>query len=371
MAINAYVGLMGHGKTYQVIESLIVPKYQAGFNIITNISGINEEEIKKYILKENPKYDISNFGTIRLFDGDEPTLPDFFPSEYEERDKNGKVKKDENGKPNLIQKDGIVKMGDLIIVDEAWQFWDKGFAFPKEHIHFFRYMRHFVNNKGHTCDLAIITQDITTLDVQIKRLVEMLFVTNKPKMVTQDRYNLTIYAGHSQTRKNLISHGSIPKKYNKDIFPLYKSYSKDNAKESLIDDRVSFWKSSQLRYSIIAVILMFSLGSYYLYSYYSKIQNEAKAHHQELIDKENKKKNGEQQDKSNPNNVSFAPSSSNNNLNNKASNERKISGVVLSDNAFIVAIKDSNNKIKMYNNPICTGTGQFLNCKIDKDIISY
>ena len=52
MAINAYVGLMGHGKTYQAVKSIIVQKYFEGYNIVTNIEGVNIENINKYLLKK-------------------------------------------------------------------------------------------------------------------------------------------------------------------------------------------------------------------------------------------------------------------------------------------------------------------------------
>lgn len=362
MAIFAYTGLMGHGKTYQVVESVVVEKYKLGFDIITNISGLNEDNIKAYILKHNKDYDPSNFGTIRFFNEGDPQLPDFFPTEKE-------VVDSETGQTKKVVIPGIVKPGDLVIVDEAWQYWDTGFKFPQNHIHFFRYMRHFVNSKGQTSDLVIITQDITTIDRQLKKLVEMLFHTNKPKMLTSNMYNLTIYQGSNLRKTSLISHGSIPKKYNPEIFPLYKSYTEDNAKEALVDDRVVFWKSKSFIASIIGFFVLGFLGIYMLYSYFSQFtkaeEDRKKAKQGQSQSKEKGTNKG---GSSSPIGTNSVPSSTP-----QLAPDKKIVVLFYKNNNLIVGIKsnDKDSKIDYRFNPECTGFERFITCNIDNKKISF
>jgi len=363
MAIFAYTGLMGHGKTYQVVESVVVPKYKDGFNIKTNISGINEEEIRKFILKHDSEYNPENFGTIEFFKEGDPQLENFFPSEEEVNDPF-------NGDTTKQVKDGIVKPGDLVIVDEAWQYWDSGFKFPKNHINFFRYMRHFVNDKGHTSDLVIITQDISTIDRQLKKLVEMTFHTNKPKMLTSDRYNLTIYQGSTLRRTNMISHGTIPKKYNQEIFPLYKSYTKENAQEELVDNRIVFWKSKAFLTSIGFFFFLLFFGIYLLYSYFSKFYTEEdkrKAQSKEKHISNDKEKGTVKGGTSSPIGTTSVPLSS------PPNTEKKITVLFYKNNNLIVGFKspDKDSKTEYRFNPDCSGFGRFITCNIDNKKISF
>ncbi|MEW9900910.1 zonular occludens toxin domain-containing protein [Chitinivorax sp. PXF-14] len=362
MAIFAYTGLMGHGKTYQAVKSVVVPKYKAGYNIKTNISGLNEENIKEYILKHDPEYDPKNFGTIHFFNEDDPQKDGFFPSEVERL----------NTETNELEKvvlPGICQPGDLIIVDEAWQYWDSGFSFPKNHINFFRYMRHFVNSKGHTSDLVIITQDISTIDRQLKKLVEMTFYTNKPKMLTSDRFNLTIYQGSSLRKTNMISHGTLPQKYDPEIFPLYKSYTQENAQEELVDGRIVFWKSKPFIFSMAFAFLLMALGLFKVISFFNggAISDKSK---KEVHSKEHdstKEKGTPKGGTSSPIGTTPVP------LSTPASTDKKITVLFYKNNNLIVGFKsqDKDSKTEYRFNPDCSGFGRFITCNIDNKKISF
>ena len=57
MAINAYTGLMGSGKSYEVVSSIILPAVRSGRRVVTNIDGINPDAIYAYLEK---KYSIDH-----------------------------------------------------------------------------------------------------------------------------------------------------------------------------------------------------------------------------------------------------------------------------------------------------------------------
>ena len=52
MAINAYTGLQGSGKSFEVMRSVVLEAIFAGRNVVTNIDGINEERIHAYLVKK-------------------------------------------------------------------------------------------------------------------------------------------------------------------------------------------------------------------------------------------------------------------------------------------------------------------------------
>lgn len=67
MAINAYVGIPGSGKTYEVVRSLILPAFIKGRRIVTNIVGIDEQKFIDYALKQEAKnrdFDPDNFVVV-------------------------------------------------------------------------------------------------------------------------------------------------------------------------------------------------------------------------------------------------------------------------------------------------------------------
>src|SRR5690554_5594843 len=102
MAINCYTGLMGSGKTYEVVENVIIPNYMKGRRIVTNINGLNEDKIKEYILKKNKNFNEENFGSIVLCSDEQAMKEDFFPQDD-------------------INIESFVKRGDFVVVDEAWK----------------------------------------------------------------------------------------------------------------------------------------------------------------------------------------------------------------------------------------------------------
>ena len=96
MSINAYVGLMGSGKSYEVVSSVIVNALKNGRDVVTNINGINYEAIVEFLLETTtlePK-EIGKIVHIELKDG----IPNNFYPDYE-------------------NKQNIVKYGDLLCID--------------------------------------------------------------------------------------------------------------------------------------------------------------------------------------------------------------------------------------------------------------
>lgn len=244
MAINAFGGGPGSGKTYGVIEHVILPAIAKGRFIITNIEGLNEEAIYEYVAENFYKEKIICIGHIRHCSRSAPEGEDFFPGE------------DALDKPVPVPSPDLacVTGGDLVVIDEATRYWSQGDKVKKQHAYFFREHRHFANEVGHTCDMVIIDPDLTMLARALKGKVELASVTHKPKEVGLNRYVVNLYRGVRLNSKPISTQG--PYRFRERIYSLYKSYSHENAKEQAIDKRQNLFNNPRLWIYAVGTIVM-------------------------------------------------------------------------------------------------------------------
>ena len=249
MAINAYTGLMGSGKSYEVVSSVIVPAIVTGRRVVTNIEGIQPEAIRDYcltVLKAAPEC----LGEIVPVTNDDVARDGFFPDET---------------KPDAFS---MVKAGDLVAIDEAWNFWATGNKLSQEHMRFFRMHRHYVHpESGVACDVALMIQSIGDLHRQLRAVVEITFVTKKLKELGfNTRYRVEMYEGGKVTKANRLD--TFNKAYNKAIFPLYQSYAGGKGKERTIDRRQNLFSNKRLWALALAVVVCWSVGGTIVWRYF-------------------------------------------------------------------------------------------------------
>lgn len=238
MAINAYVGLQGSGKTFEVVSSVILDAISQGRNVVTNVGGINEDLIHEYLINKR-ELSIGQLGNIVHVENDRIKQPQFFPDEE---------------KPEL---DSIVKGGDLVAIDEAWRFWGTdGGKLSDEHMQFFRMHRHYVHvDTAVACDVVLMTQDITGLHRSVKNVIEFAFKMHKHKSLGfSKRYRVEIYEGWKLNSKTRID--DRQKKYDPEIFPLYQSYSGGQGMEKSIDKRQNILANKTSWLYAIGVVVM-------------------------------------------------------------------------------------------------------------------
>jgi zona occludens toxin len=258
MAINAYTGLMGSGKSYEVVENVTLPALSEGRRVVTNVAGLNQEEIAAYI-QETKGVGRDKQGVIVQVSTDDLLLPNFFPREVKE---------------GQVRPDSVLLPGDLLIVDECWRLWPSGSKVPAAHMEFFRMHRHFADPATNvTCDIALIVQDIGDLARPLKVVVENTYVMRKKKLFgSSSKYQVFVYQSYRTSKKPL---SRFDRKYNKQIFPLYQSYSQSGGigKEVPIDERGNIFKSWTFRVGVPAgVVLMIFLlvGLYKFFHRYDK-----------------------------------------------------------------------------------------------------
>lgn len=256
MPINAFGGGPGSGKTYGVIEHVILPAVADGRFIITNIEGLNIEAIYEYVVQRFYKGKIFCIGHIRQCNREAPGEESFFPGAAQ-LDKPCDVPAPDEPK---------VVGGDLVVVDEATRYWPSDEKVKKGHAYFFREHRHFSNELGHTCDLVVIDPDLNMLGRALKGKVEMASVTHKPKEIGFNRYVVNLYRGVKLRGRPSSTEG--PYRFKPEIYELYKSYSHAAAKEKAIDKRQNVLRSPKVIVIAVAMVVMLIFCLWGLYAYY-------------------------------------------------------------------------------------------------------
>lgn len=263
MPINAFGGGPGSGKTYGVMEHVILPAVAKGRFIITNIEGLKHDDIYQYVHDNAPKGKIICIGHIRSCTRSAPEEDGFFPGE-EALDVAQPVPAPD--RPN-------VNGGDLVVIDEATRYWQVGTRVKPRHYYFFREHRHFSNEMGDTCDLVVIDPDLTELAKSLRGKIEMSSVTRKLKEIGVNRYMVDVYS-KCRLRKPIQNLG--PYAYKPEIYNLYKSYSHEKAKEQQVDGRQNMLKGAFWRYGMPLALVACVAGFYTSWSYLSSMGQKKK-----------------------------------------------------------------------------------------------
>ena len=223
MAIIAYTGVMGSGKTYEAVSTAILTALKAGRRVVTNIAGLNFEAIRDYLGQLNDG-SLLEPEKILLVASSRITEPYFFFD------------------PDLPN-DTVVKPGDLVVIDEVWSFWGTDCKLSLEHQKFFRMHRHYTElGTGTSCDLCLQIQDLMSLHRFVRGVLESTYKFTKMKTLgLSSRYRVEVYEGSRQRKATLVS--ASLKKYDPRIFPLYKSYEGKNGKEQVVDDRQNLFRN--------------------------------------------------------------------------------------------------------------------------------
>ncbi|VEG83571.1 zonular occludens toxin domain-containing protein [[Haemophilus] ducreyi] len=108
MSITAYVGIPGSGKSYEVVNSVIVAHFKKGRRIVTNIEGLDESKLITFCLETDKQLQFEQLGKIIHVTDEQCQHADFFPFKG--------------------ATETLCQPGDLICLDEVWR------IFPSEHI---------------------------------------------------------------------------------------------------------------------------------------------------------------------------------------------------------------------------------------------
>jgi zona occludens toxin len=238
MAIEAYVGLPGHGKSYGVVEHVVLPSIIEGRHVVTNIP-LEREDI------------LADMGVL----GSEITQ---LPEDWFER-------------PDLAD---LVPAGCVLILDELWRRWPAGLkannasladkSLLAEH-------RHRVDMHGRSMRIVLVTQDLSQLSAWVRILIEQTYKMTKLTAIgSSKKYRVDIYLG-APTGQVIPKSRMIRQtfgQYKKEIYKYYSSATQSATgtvgDESKADKRGVIWRSPLIIFSIVGPIIGIPLGIWYV-----------------------------------------------------------------------------------------------------------
>lgn len=217
MAIYAYTGLPGSGKSYSVVANQILPALKAGRRVVTNIP-LHEDRIRA---------DVAT-GTIVELPIDAVAA-----------------------QPELI--DDYVTPGTVLVLDEVWRLFPAGLKVDKVPQQFKRLLaehRHMVDEGNRSVSIVLVCQDLGQIAMFARQLVEQTFHHTKlGHLGAAGSYKCNIYHGcvtganPPETNKLRGVIGS----YSPAVYKYYKSHTmsasdKEGSDERSMDTRGNVWK---------------------------------------------------------------------------------------------------------------------------------
>lgn len=230
MAIEAYTGLPGSGKSYSVVEHVIVPSIREGRVVVTNIPLVRDALLGLYGVEGS----------------DIVQLPDGW-----------------DGDDELVER---FPHGAVVVLDEVWRRWPSGLkamaarqadkAFLAEH-------RHLVDEKDRSTRVVLVTQDLQQVSAWVRALVQTTYRTTKLNAVgATTRYRVDVYQGAVTGQRPAASQRLRTEfgAYKAEIFELYCSATKSKTgrvgDESTADGRAVVWRSTKFRLLVLAMVVL-------------------------------------------------------------------------------------------------------------------
>jgi zona occludens toxin len=226
MAIDAYTGLPGSGKSYSVVKFAILPSLKQGRLVITNIP------LTELAHEEFP-------GLIRQ-------LPhDWYRDE------------------KLFE---TVPNGSVVVLDELWRRWPKGMPaakVPFRDKEFLAEHRHLVDEEGNSTRIVLVTQDLDQIAAFATMLVDTTYQSVKLSALgSNKRFRVDIYQGAAKGQRPPKSRllRSVYDTYQKQIHQYYQSATKSLTgqvgDESRADKRATIWRSPLMMFTLVSPVLI-------------------------------------------------------------------------------------------------------------------
>lgn len=249
MAIVCYSGVPGAGKSYALVEQVIIPAVMAGRRVLTNIEGVKDAAVQAYCV-EKKGCDPDKVGSVQTFDGAKALEPGFFPTE------------------SISDEHTVLKAGDYLVFDEWRLYWERRGKQPNPELEpFLRWHRHLVAHNGQSTDVAIGTQLVSDVSQDFRGLIERSYKFRKLKALGQPkRFAWDVFEGHLQPKGGHYQQGLGT--YKPEVFALYKSYSaQGDAFENNNDKRASLFSRSFITIGLVTAVAM-CLGVWGAYRFF-------------------------------------------------------------------------------------------------------
>lgn len=230
MAIDAYVGLPGHGKSYGVTEHVIIPSLKQGRKIVTNIP-LEEEKL------------MADFG-----------------------EHGGEIVQLALDWHEMKDLGEVATPGAVLVLDEVWRRWPSGETTVQakfEDQQLLAEHRHRVDEEGRSMRIVLVTQDLAQISNWVRLLVESTYRISKK---SKKFYVVTIYMGAVtgvRPPKSAVLR-QVGGRFKKEIFEYYSSATQSETglvgDESTADGRANILKSIGLWASVGGAVILGILG---------------------------------------------------------------------------------------------------------------
>lgn len=243
MSIVAYVGRPGSGKSYGVVDNVIIPALKAGRTVVTNIPLMIG-----YLTDDYPK------GKILQFKPSDPT---------------------EN--PNFFNPEDFA--GCVIVIDEAWRYWSTGTKatqIPEIQKGFFTEHRHYVGSDGRTTEIVLVTQSLDQIAAFVRDLIEDTYRATKLSALGMSKsYRVDVFSGAQKGLSGGTPNRTLQGKYKAEVFKYYKSHTKNKTDfaagmEEKADKRNNIFKSKFFMIGVPVAILAIFAGLYNALAYFTR-----------------------------------------------------------------------------------------------------
>jgi zona occludens toxin len=233
MALNGYFGKPGSGKSYSVVEYVIIPALTKGRHVVTNIP------LESELLEQVYGGKVTQLPLDAL---DNPDLPELIPH------------------------------GAVAVVDECWRRWPSGqkvSAASKTDLQWLKEHRHRVDADGNAMQVVLVTQNPADLASWVRNLIAHSFHMYKLDTVgAAGRFGIKVYQGcpyGDRIPQKLIIREAFGT-YKPEIYQYYKSATQseslDVGDERAMDKRTNIWGSGQMIAIGLFILLAIPTGVY-------------------------------------------------------------------------------------------------------------
>lgn len=239
MTITAYVGLPGAGKSYGVVENVIVPALMQKRSVYTNIPFDEQLCLQRF-----------GIAPVGFSTQDIIANPQWFSSVFE--------------------------AGSLFVFDEVWRVWPAGLKannVRNEDKSFLAEHRHMVGENGLSTEIVLVTQDLGQVASFARALVETTFRVSKlSKLGLDKRYRVDVFSGPVMGPSPPMSRceRQFLGSYKKEVYALYKSQTLSKADEHGKEARTDQRYKVISRTKVVFLALLFVLGIWFVVYMFGK-----------------------------------------------------------------------------------------------------
>lgn len=231
MANTAYSGLTGSGKSYGVVENVIIASLREGRPVVTNIPMIMEAVYVDY-----PDAQIYQFTTEEWLNN-----------------------------PEMFDNDEDYPWGAVYVVDEASDLFPAGQSVDKMHKSmraFVKMHRHRVGINGLSNENVFIDQSMAQCSVFLRKQIHYTYCCKKHSAISEKRFLVGFYEGcYDGSAPNGKQATSFQGRYKPEVYKYYKSHTQNSSSfnsglERVSDRRFSIFKNAWWMLYLPACVLV-------------------------------------------------------------------------------------------------------------------